>query len=57
MLLINSPLFQQLAMVLRKADEMESLIKGIELIASNEPDECYYYENPLDSDKCHKVTW
>lgn len=44
-------------MVLRKADEMESLIKGIELVASNEPDECYYYENPLNDKKCRKVIW
>jgi hypothetical protein len=44
-------------MVLRKADEMDSLIKGIELVASVEPDECYFYENPLDDKKCEKVTW
>lgn len=44
-------------MTLRKADEMESLIKGIELVAANEPDEVFYYENPLDDKTCHKVIW
>jgi len=44
-------------MVLRKADEMDALIKGIELVASNEIDECYYYENPLDDKKCQKAIW
>lgn len=44
-------------MQLHKADELESLISGIEFIAENNSDECYYYDNPLDSDKCRKVIW
>uniref|UniRef100_A0A0N5ALF5 pantothenate kinase n=1 Tax=Syphacia muris TaxID=451379 RepID=A0A0N5ALF5_9BILA len=40
-----------------KADELESLIKGIEFVAATNPDECYYYENPLDNEKCEKVIW
>jgi len=44
-------------MQLHKADELESLISGIEFIAENYPDECYYYDNPLDSEKCRKVIW
>ncbi|VDK42820.1 unnamed protein product [Anisakis simplex] len=47
----------QLNMQLHKADELESLIKGIEFVAATNPDECYYYENPLDDDKCKKVIW
>lgn len=34
-------------MQLHKADELESLIKGIEFVAANNADECYYYERYL----------
>ena len=44
-------------MRLRKSDELQSLIKGIELIAANETDECYYYEHPLDNLRCRRVIW
>lgn len=44
-------------MQLHKADELESLIKGIEFVAATNLDECYYYENPLDEEKCKKVIW
>lgn len=44
-------------MTLRKADELVSLIKGIELVTSYDHDECYYYENPLVPEKCRKVIW
>uniref|UniRef100_A0A7E4W211 pantothenate kinase n=2 Tax=Panagrellus redivivus TaxID=6233 RepID=A0A7E4W211_PANRE len=47
----------ELAMQLHKADELESLISGIEFIAENYPDECYYYDNPLDDEKCRQVIW
>jgi type II pantothenate kinase len=47
----------ELGMQLHKADELESLISGIEFIAENFVDECYYYDNPLDSEKCRKVIW
>ncbi|KAI6238164.1 Pantothenate kinase 1 [Aphelenchoides fujianensis] len=48
---------RELCMHLRKADELQSLIKGIELVAANETDECYFYENPLDPETCRKVMW
>lgn len=44
-------------MQLHKADELESLIKGIEFVAANNADECYYYDSPLNSSKCRKVIW
>ncbi|KAI1731921.1 fumble domain-containing protein [Ditylenchus destructor] len=47
----------ELGMKLHKADELESLIKGIEFVAANNADECYYYDQPLDSEKCRKVIW
>uniref|UniRef100_F1KZL9 pantothenate kinase n=1 Tax=Ascaris suum TaxID=6253 RepID=F1KZL9_ASCSU len=47
----------ELNMQLHKADELESLIKGIEFVAATNLDECYYYENPLDEEKCKKVIW
>ncbi|VBB27078.1 unnamed protein product [Acanthocheilonema viteae] len=46
-----------LGLQLHKTDELESLIKGIEFIAATNPDECYYYENPLDDALCRKVIW
>uniref|UniRef100_A0A1I8AIT4 pantothenate kinase n=1 Tax=Steinernema glaseri TaxID=37863 RepID=A0A1I8AIT4_9BILA len=46
----------QLNMSFHKSDELESLIKGIELVAAANPEECYYYDNPLN-DKCRKITW
>ncbi|VDD93063.1 unnamed protein product [Enterobius vermicularis] len=47
----------ELNVYFHKADELESLIKGIEFVAATNPDECYYYENPLDDEKCEKVIW
>ncbi|KAK6110131.1 Fumble family protein [Brugia pahangi] len=46
-----------LGLQLHKTDELESLIKGIEFIAATNPDECYYYENPLNDILCRKVIW
>ncbi|EJW83490.1 pantothenate kinase [Wuchereria bancrofti] len=46
-----------LGLQLHKTDELESLIKGIEFIAATNPDECYYYENPLNDTLCRKVIW
>jgi hypothetical protein len=40
-----------------KADELESLIKGIEFVASYKADECYYYDHPRDPEKCQKIIW
>ncbi|KAK0396863.1 hypothetical protein QR680_001889 [Steinernema hermaphroditum] len=47
----------ELNMQLLKSDELESLIKGIELIASVNNEECYYYDYPLDNERCRKVSW
>uniref|UniRef100_A0A7E4WCZ9 pantothenate kinase n=1 Tax=Panagrellus redivivus TaxID=6233 RepID=A0A7E4WCZ9_PANRE len=47
----------ELSMQLHKADELQSLISGIEFIAENHPEECYYYENPLDDDNHREVIW
>ncbi|CAD5220687.1 unnamed protein product [Bursaphelenchus xylophilus] len=46
---------KELNMSLHKSDELESLIKGIELIAANNPNECYYYDKPLEGE--NKVIW
>uniref|UniRef100_A0A914C7R3 pantothenate kinase n=1 Tax=Acrobeloides nanus TaxID=290746 RepID=A0A914C7R3_9BILA len=48
---------QELGIQFYKADELESLIKGIEFVAANNPDECFYYDNPLDEEKCRKFIW
>jgi len=48
---------RELGMQLHKADELESLIKGIEFVAANNADECYYYDKPLNDEKCRKVLW
>jgi type II pantothenate kinase len=47
---------EELGMYFHKAEEMRSLIKGIEFIAQTNLDECYYYDNPL-SDNYKKVIW
>ncbi|XP_075787099.1 LOW QUALITY PROTEIN: pantothenate kinase 2, mitochondrial [Pelodiscus sinensis] len=43
---------------LRKLDELDCLIKGVLYIDSvgfNGRSECYYFENPTDSEKCQKL--
>ena len=43
---------------LRKLDELDCLIKGILYIDSvgfNGRSQCYYFENPADSEKCQKL--
>uniref|UniRef100_A0A914HAV2 pantothenate kinase n=1 Tax=Globodera rostochiensis TaxID=31243 RepID=A0A914HAV2_GLORO len=47
----------ELGMFFHKADELQSLINGIEFVAANNADECYYYENALDEHRCRKVFW
>ncbi len=42
---------------MHKFDELESLIRGIEFVADTNANECYYWENPLDEEKCCKVPW
>ncbi|CEF64089.1 Fumble [Strongyloides ratti] len=48
---------EELNMKFNKADELESLIKGIEFVAANYRDECYYYDQPLNDSLCKKVIW
>ncbi|KAL7070290.1 hypothetical protein ACQ4LE_010217 [Meloidogyne hapla] len=47
---------EELGMYFHKSEEMRSLIKGIEFVAQNNLDECYYYDNPLGKDY-KKVVW
>lgn len=47
----------ELAMKFHKADELESLIRGIEFIAKHNLDECYYYDNPLNEGRYRKIIW
>lgn len=54
---INQLFFKELGMYFHKADELQSLIKGIEFVAANNADECFYYENPLDDKLCRRVVW
>ncbi|XP_058801699.1 pantothenate kinase 3 isoform X1 [Phymastichus coffea] len=42
---------------LAKFDELDSLIKGMLYIEMNNPNECYYYANPTDDDKCQKMPY
>lgn len=44
-------------MELNKFDELQSLICGIQYIVEHYPDECYYYENPLDDELCRTVAY
>ncbi|KAL3095434.1 hypothetical protein niasHS_007533 [Heterodera schachtii] len=48
---------EELGMYFHKADELQSLINGIEFVAANNADECYYYENPLDEKSFCKRVW
>ncbi|XP_049812486.1 pantothenate kinase 3 isoform X2 [Schistocerca nitens] len=45
---------QELNMKLAKFDELDSLIKGMLYIEANNPNECYYWANPTDDEKCQK---
>lgn len=44
-------------MRLEKYDEFDSLIRGMLFVEANNPKECYYWADPTDDDKCHKVTY
>lgn len=41
-------------MRLRKIDELSTLIRGIHYLDSVNPNECFYYANPLDDDSWAK---
>lgn len=44
-------------MRLEKYDELDSLIRGVLFVEANNPRECYYWANPTDDEKCHKVSY
>lgn len=44
-------------MKLIKCDEFDSLIRGIQFVDSINPDECYYWANATDEEKCTKVNY
>ncbi|GAB6023310.1 Pantothenate kinase 1 [Chamberlinius hualienensis] len=48
---------REVNMQLHKADELDSLIRGIHYIEANEPNECYYWHNPKDEHLCEKVPY
>lgn len=45
---------------LLKLDELDCLIKGvlyIDSVVTNGPPECYYYENPTDTEHCKQKAY
>lgn len=48
---------REVNMKLAKFDELDSLIRGMLYVETNNPRECYYWANPTDSDRCHKVAY
>lgn len=44
-------------MRLEKYDEFDSLIRGMLFVEANNPQEVYYWADPTDEEKCHKVTY
>lgn len=44
-------------MRLAKCDELDSLIKGIQYVDMHNPSECYYWAEPTEEEKCHKVNY
>lgn len=45
---------QELNMRLAKFDELDSLIRGMLYVETNNPCECYYWINPTDDERCEK---
>ncbi|XKL59485.1 hypothetical protein PGB90_000501 [Kerria lacca] len=48
---------QEVNMRLEKYDEFDSLIRGMLFVEANNPQEVYYWADPTDEEKCHKVTY
>lgn len=44
-------------MKLMKFDELDSLIRGMMYVETNNPSECYYFSDPTSDDHCHKVPY
>lgn len=47
-------LIQELNMRLAKFDELDSLIRGMLYVETNNPCECYYWVNPTEDGRCEK---
>jgi type II pantothenate kinase len=45
---------RELNMRLAKFDELDSLIRGMLYVETNNPSECYYWINPTDDERCEK---
>jgi len=45
---------QELNMRLAKFDELDSLIRGMLYVETNNPCECYYWVNPTEEEHCEK---
>jgi type II pantothenate kinase len=45
---------QELNMRLAKFDELDSLIRGMLYVETNNPCECYYWINPTEDECCEK---
>ena len=41
-------------MRLAKHDELDALIRGMLYIETNNPNECYYWADPTEEDRCEK---
>ncbi|XP_034235418.1 pantothenate kinase 3 isoform X2 [Thrips palmi] len=48
---------REVNMKLMKFDELDSLIRGILYIETNNPTECYYFADPTSDDHCQKVPY
>lgn len=40
-----------------KLDELDCLIKGVLYMVSSGPSECYYFENPIDPERCEQKAY
>ncbi|XP_065210683.1 pantothenate kinase 3 isoform X2 [Planococcus citri] len=48
---------REVNMRLEKYDELDSLIRGVLFVESNNAQECYYWQNPTDDETCRKVSY
>ncbi|XP_026273720.1 pantothenate kinase 3 isoform X1 [Frankliniella occidentalis] len=48
---------REVNMKLMKFDELDSLIRGILYIETNNPKECYYFSDPTSDENCQKVPY
>lgn len=50
-------LLQEVNMKLTKFDEFDSLLKGLQYVDAQNPNECYYWTNPTVESQCVKVNY